>query len=658
VTEKRPRVSVVVPVFDPGPYIEPAIRSILGQTLPPDMVEAIFVDDGSTDGTSERLDRLAAEHPATVRVVHIEPSGAPGRPRNIGLEASRGDYVQFLDADDELAFDALEHVVAIADRNDADIVVEKFASASIPRSQRLFDRSVERTTLAEMPPLADSSMGPAKLYRRMFLVDNGIRFPEGWRRMEDQYFTIHAYARAGRISIAADRPSYFYNRREDGGHLTSERIDPDRHFRDLRTVLDLIETEFGPGDLRDRIVRRMLRIEVLNKVSEPAYLELTDDERHKLFVAARDLIRERIEPSAIEGLGAVRRHRCELLRDDRPDELLAIARELADVVLSLTVERAEWSAGVLVMSMTARLIFASSGESLRIGPADPADARQAAGANRDRHPYSVIGDGKLARLQLTLRSRPSILEWYLRAPGRPSSDHVGTTATARIDPMHVGAGAAPLGRGSWDVLTRLSGLGIERSVAVGANVSAAVAAALQPALLGDPPSVVVPVVSPDGLRLEVDPPPEILAAALRTRPIRVIRDGSRLAFELPMASGSAASVVAASLVIRAPGADRVIPARLVPRRGGVVLESTVDGPGGVVGVAPGRYPVALRLGGVGDPGDVVLGEGVVREARLRMDGLARRPRSAGVRSGAGWVSARAVAAGYRVGRRIKRSVRR
>jgi len=656
-TEKGPRVSVVVPVFDPGPYIEPAIRSILGQTLPAGQVEAIFVDDGSTDGTSPRLDRLAAEHPAMVRVIHIEPSGAPGRPRNIGVEAARGDYIQFLDADDELALDALEHVVAVADRNRSDIVVEKFASASIPRSQRLFDRSVERTTLAEMPPLVDSSLGPAKLYRRTFLLDNGIRFPEGWRQMEDQYFTIHAYARAERISVSADRPSYFYNRRDDDGHLTSERIEPERHYRNLRTVLDLIEAETEPGELRDRIVRRMLRIEVLNKVSEPAYLELSDEERHRLFVEARDVIRERVEPSAIEGLGAVRRHRCELLRDDRPDELLAMARELADVVLSVTVDRAEWSAGVLVITMTAGLIFASSAEPLRIGSADPADARPAATAGTDRRRYSVAGDGTLARLQVTLRSRPSILEWYLKAPGRPAPDHVGTTATARIDPMHVGAGAAPLGRGSWDVLTRLSGLGIERSVAVGETISATVAAAPQPALLGDPPSVVVPIVSPDGLRLEVDPPPEVLAAALRARPSRLIRDGSHLAVELPMASGPAASAVPASLVIRAPDGDRLVAARLVPRRGGVVLESAVGGAGGIVGLVPGRYPIALRLGGAEDPDDVPLGEGVVREARLRMDGLERRTRSAAIRSGAGWVSARVVAAGHRLGRRIKRRVR-
>src|SRR3954451_14180266 len=108
-----PKVSVIVPVFDPGSDIDDLITSLLGQTLPPAELELIFVDDGSTDGTPARLDALAEQH-RHVRVQHIPNSGWPGRPRNIGLDMADGDYVFFADNDDWLERDGLERLYETA----------------------------------------------------------------------------------------------------------------------------------------------------------------------------------------------------------------------------------------------------------------------------------------------------------------------------------------------------------------------------------------------------------------------------------------------------------------------------------------------------------------------------------------------------------------
>ena len=141
----RPLISVVIPAHNPGRYIEPCIRSLLRQTLARTEFEVVFVDDGSTDGTGKRLDRLAREQPH-VRVIHIPASGGPGRPRNVGLEAALGEYVQFLDADDELAPRALERLLRMARANRSDIVLGKFASETMTRRQDLFTRNRGATT--------------------------------------------------------------------------------------------------------------------------------------------------------------------------------------------------------------------------------------------------------------------------------------------------------------------------------------------------------------------------------------------------------------------------------------------------------------------------------------------------------------------------------
>src|SRR5215213_10627393 len=116
------KVSVIVPVYNPAADIDDCIASLLDQSLPASDYEAIFVDDGSTDATPARLDELAAEH-ANVRVEHIPNSGWPGRPRNVGIELARGDFVYFVDHDDWLGREALERLYATATVDEADIVI-------------------------------------------------------------------------------------------------------------------------------------------------------------------------------------------------------------------------------------------------------------------------------------------------------------------------------------------------------------------------------------------------------------------------------------------------------------------------------------------------------------------------------------------------------
>ena len=89
-----PRVSVIVPTHNRVHYLVPALDSVLAQTLPG--VEIIVVDDGSTDGTEARV----REYGDRVRYVRMAHQGAAVA-RNVGAEAARGEYVAWLDDDDE-----------------------------------------------------------------------------------------------------------------------------------------------------------------------------------------------------------------------------------------------------------------------------------------------------------------------------------------------------------------------------------------------------------------------------------------------------------------------------------------------------------------------------------------------------------------------------
>src|SRR5581483_6423825 len=96
---RGPLVSVVIPCRNQGEYLRSALRSIAAQSYT--RIETIVVDDGSTDDTP----RVALEHGA--RLLQQAHRGL-GAARNAGLGAAAGEYVVFLDADDELFPDAIE----------------------------------------------------------------------------------------------------------------------------------------------------------------------------------------------------------------------------------------------------------------------------------------------------------------------------------------------------------------------------------------------------------------------------------------------------------------------------------------------------------------------------------------------------------------------
>ncbi len=114
-----PLLSVVIPVYNGTPFLQDLITSLSAQQLAPD--EIIFIDDGSTDGSSAMIERLGAGL-AALRIIRQENQGQAVA-RNVGLRAAKGRYVAFVDADDVLEPQTYATLVALAEEEQLDIAM-------------------------------------------------------------------------------------------------------------------------------------------------------------------------------------------------------------------------------------------------------------------------------------------------------------------------------------------------------------------------------------------------------------------------------------------------------------------------------------------------------------------------------------------------------
>lgn len=103
----EPKISIIIPAFNVEQYIQRCLESILRQTYTE--WEVILIDDGSTDSTGIICDDYAAHH-SRIKVIHKDNGGVSSA-RNIGIEASLGDWITFVDGDDALLPDAISRFV-------------------------------------------------------------------------------------------------------------------------------------------------------------------------------------------------------------------------------------------------------------------------------------------------------------------------------------------------------------------------------------------------------------------------------------------------------------------------------------------------------------------------------------------------------------------
>lgn len=175
------KISVIVPVYNTKEYLKRCVLSICHQTY--DNLEILLVDDGSTDGTGELCEALAACD-KRIKVFHKKNGGASSA-RNLGLEKAAGEYIGFVDSDDYIDCDVYAQMIKLAQEKDYSIVQisrderdeagNRLEDVCIPPKQVRFCDT--QTFLEELLLHQGDCSFCTKLIRRDLLEQH--RFPEG-----------------------------------------------------------------------------------------------------------------------------------------------------------------------------------------------------------------------------------------------------------------------------------------------------------------------------------------------------------------------------------------------------------------------------------------------------------------------------------------------
>jgi glycosyltransferase involved in cell wall biosynthesis len=207
------KISVIVPSFNAADKIGRCFASLRAANFNPAEFEVLFVDDCSTDDTHELTQQASADHPNWHALRLPSNSGSPSRPRNHGIEAARGEYLYFLDCDDELMPNALPQLWDHAERTNACIV----------RSELWADTGRERKRMNMVPSWQEpitparrrelimtlTSTVPTSFVKRSLLIQHQIRWPEHLRMGEDTVFLAEVLTRSERIEFLPE-PTYVY----------------------------------------------------------------------------------------------------------------------------------------------------------------------------------------------------------------------------------------------------------------------------------------------------------------------------------------------------------------------------------------------------------------------------------------------------------------
>lgn len=232
------KFSIITPVYNSFDLMEDYFRSLKSQTYK--NFEVILIDDGSGDGSYEKLKRYIKDSNLDIKLYTTGVTSGPGYARNIGIDAAAGDWITFIDSDDKVESTLLSEICSVIENNNVNCVIYDLyvqTEKKVCVLQSMYHGNGGICTTADCIKYArNHSVG--KFYKLSDINVHQIRFPE-LKRCEDVAFTCQAIVACGNIYYY-NKPLYYYIQRNSS---LSNNANMDE--TDMIKAFDIILKAFG-----------------------------------------------------------------------------------------------------------------------------------------------------------------------------------------------------------------------------------------------------------------------------------------------------------------------------------------------------------------------------------------------------------------------------
>ena len=260
-------ISVIIPIYNTGKLLNRMLKSIQEQTYRD--LEIILVNDGSTD-ESEQECKKAAVNDERIRYFYQENAGVSSA-RNYGMKVAQGEYIAFLDSDDEIDKEYFEQLLIACKNADiavCNVVVENDDKEEISRFEMNNQMLTSTQALDQLLTRKGINSGPcAKLFRRSVIED--LSFPN-LKVYEDILFVKDAFIKAEKVSVI-NNVSYHYYQNEGSA----------MHMRQKTPPFDIINA-----------TQQLLNFEKDNKEISSQCIYITFSHLYQYVQTLRDISRE------------------------------------------------------------------------------------------------------------------------------------------------------------------------------------------------------------------------------------------------------------------------------------------------------------------------------------------------------------------------------